>query len=58
MQQKVNMMKKENSESFLQFCFKTVRLDIFLGKYLHRNERFKEFWKIGIFVFTMSHRQS
>ena len=43
---------KGNSECFLQFSFKTTRLDEFLGTYFNRNEKFKELWKICIFIFT------
>ena len=49
---------KGNSECFLQFSFKTTRLDEFLDTYFNRNEKFKESWKICIFMFTLSHGQS
>ena len=49
---------RQNRESFEQFCFESGRLDQFLSTHLNRNDKFKELWKVCIFVFTMSHGQS
>ena len=43
-----------NSKCFLQFSFKTP-VWTSSSHISYRNEKFKELWKICIFIFTLSH---
>ena len=44
--------------SLTSFNVSKQRLDKFYGEFLHKNQQYKSMWKVFIFIFTLSHRQS
>ena len=54
----LSLICKQNRDTFLQFKWKEDRLDEFLDEYLHRNEKYQDFWYVCKVMFMLSHGQS
>ena len=54
----VNDEARKFDEDFIAFNKSEDRLDKFFGKWLHRNPKYADLWKVMIFIFTLSHGQA
>ena len=54
----LSLICKQNSDTFLHFKWKEDRLDEFLVAYLHRNEKYQDFWYVCKVIFVLSHGKS
>ena len=54
----LSLICKQNRDKFLQFKRREDWLDEFLGKYLHRNDKYYDFCYICTIILVLSHEQS
>ena len=48
----------EATHQFAMFNYQKDRLDIFLGQYLQKNDKYKNMFTVCIYVFVLSHGQA
>ena len=51
-------VQHEYKDDFLMCDVKSKRIDHFIGSCVHRNDKYRNCWKIIVFVFVLSHGQS
>ena len=54
----INFDCKLNCSEFKKFDFAVDRVDEFLGKYLHNNEKYSSLWRAVMIICSMSHGQA
>ena len=54
----LSLICKQHRDKFLQFKWKEGQTDEFLGVYLHRNEKYQDFWYVCKVIVVLSHGQS
>ena len=54
----IQNVQSKHREKFATFDKSTDAIDLFLGEFLHKNQKYISFWKVCGITFVLSHGQS